>query len=94
MRQLLREHPQIRRNIIEFPELFANCRVIKLERNYRSTQPILERQYDDHPRRQPDLDVLQSVAARHNTLEEPLTDLTLEPHQAEERVDEGALLPG
>jgi len=50
-------------------------------------QPILERQYDDHPRRQPDLDVLQSVAARYNTLEEFLTDLTLEPHQAEERVD-------
>ena len=51
-------------------------------------QPILERQYDDHPRRQPDLDVLHSLAARYDSLEELLTDLTLEPHQAEERVDE------
>jgi len=53
-------------------------------------QPILERQYDDHPRRQPDLDVLRSVAARYGSLEEFLTDLTLEPHQAEERVDEAS----
>jgi len=29
------------RNILEFPEQFADCRVIKLEENFRSTQPIL-----------------------------------------------------
>jgi ATP-dependent DNA helicase UvrD/PcrA len=29
------------RNIMEFPERFAGARVIKLEENYRSTQPIL-----------------------------------------------------
>jgi len=29
------------RNIIAFPEEFADCRVIKLEENFRSTQPIL-----------------------------------------------------
>jgi DNA helicase-2/ATP-dependent DNA helicase PcrA len=30
------------RNILEFPESFEECRVIKLEENYRSTQPILD----------------------------------------------------
>jgi DNA helicase-2/ATP-dependent DNA helicase PcrA len=29
------------RNILDFPAQFAPCRVVKLERNYRSTQPIL-----------------------------------------------------
>ena len=29
------------RNILEFPEDFHGCKVIKLEENYRSTQPIL-----------------------------------------------------
>jgi len=29
------------RNILEFPEQFEDCRTIKLEENYRSTQPIL-----------------------------------------------------
>ena len=29
------------RNILEFPEQFPGCRVITLEENYRSTQPIL-----------------------------------------------------
>lgn len=29
------------RNILEFPEQFPGCRIIKLEENYRSTQPIL-----------------------------------------------------
>ncbi len=29
-------------NIFEFPEVFAGTRVVKLERNYRSTQPILD----------------------------------------------------
>ncbi len=28
-------------NIMRFPDAFRNCRVIKLEENYRSTQPIL-----------------------------------------------------
>jgi DNA helicase-2/ATP-dependent DNA helicase PcrA len=30
------------RNIIEFPELFPGARLIKIEQNYRSTQPILD----------------------------------------------------
>ncbi|MFN0158477.1 MAG: ATP-dependent helicase [Bacteroidota bacterium] len=29
------------RNILDFPETFAGCKLIKLEENYRSTQPIL-----------------------------------------------------
>ena len=29
------------RNILDFPEEFPGCRIIKLEENYRSTQPIL-----------------------------------------------------
>lgn len=29
-------------NIIEFPKIFAQCRIIKLERNYRSTSAILD----------------------------------------------------
>jgi DNA helicase-2/ATP-dependent DNA helicase PcrA len=29
------------KNILSFPEQFADCKVIKLEENYRSTQPIL-----------------------------------------------------
>jgi DNA helicase-2/ATP-dependent DNA helicase PcrA len=30
------------RNIMEFPRIFPDCRTIKLEQNYRSTQPILD----------------------------------------------------
>jgi len=30
------------RNILDFPEQFADTRIVKLEENYRSTQPILE----------------------------------------------------
>ena len=30
------------RNILEFPEAFPGCTIIKLEENYRSTQPILD----------------------------------------------------
>jgi DNA helicase-2/ATP-dependent DNA helicase PcrA len=30
------------RNIMEFPNLFAGTRIVKLEENYRSTQPILD----------------------------------------------------
>ena len=29
------------RNIMDFPRIFPNARIIKLEENYRSTQPIL-----------------------------------------------------
>lgn len=29
------------RNILDFPEEFPDCKIIKLEENYRSTQPIL-----------------------------------------------------
>jgi DNA helicase II / ATP-dependent DNA helicase PcrA len=29
------------RNILDFPEHFPGCRIVKLEENYRSTQPIL-----------------------------------------------------
>jgi DNA helicase-2/ATP-dependent DNA helicase PcrA len=29
------------RNILDFPEQFPGCKIIKLEENYRSTQPIL-----------------------------------------------------
>ncbi len=30
------------KNILEFPNLFPGCRIIKLERNYRTTQPNLD----------------------------------------------------
>ncbi len=30
------------RNILDYPEEFPGCRIIKLEENYRSTQPILD----------------------------------------------------
>ncbi|MGC8965916.1 MAG: UvrD-helicase domain-containing protein [Caldimicrobium sp.] len=30
------------RNIFEFPKLFPNTKIVKLEQNYRSTQPILD----------------------------------------------------
>ena len=30
------------KNILDFPEQFAGCKVVKLEENYRSTQPILD----------------------------------------------------
>src|SRR5690606_6229316 len=30
------------RNIFEFPQLFPNTHLLKLEQNYRSTQPILD----------------------------------------------------
>ena len=30
------------RNILDFPKIFENTRIIKLEQNYRSTQPILD----------------------------------------------------
>jgi len=30
------------RNILDFPEQFGECKIIKLEENYRSTQPILD----------------------------------------------------
>jgi DNA helicase-2/ATP-dependent DNA helicase PcrA len=30
------------RNILDFPEEFPECRIVKLEENYRSTQPILD----------------------------------------------------
>lgn len=30
------------KNILSFPEMFSGCHVIKLEENYRSTQPILD----------------------------------------------------
>jgi len=30
------------RNILDFPEAFPGCKVVKLEENYRSTQPILD----------------------------------------------------
>ena len=29
-------------NILEFPQAYPDCRIIRLEKNYRSTQPILE----------------------------------------------------
>jgi len=30
------------RNIMDFPQLFPGTRLVKLEENYRSTQPILD----------------------------------------------------
>ncbi len=30
------------RNILRFPDMFPGCRVIRLEENYRSTQPVLD----------------------------------------------------
>src|SRR3954465_10428144 len=30
------------RNMLEFPELFPNAELIKLEENFRSTQPVLD----------------------------------------------------
>ena len=41
--------------------------------------PILKDQYDDYPKRIRDLEHLQVMAERYSSLEEFLTDLTLEP---------------
>lgn len=47
-----------------------------IERFYR---PILQAHYDDHPRRQRDLDHLLTIAKRYKTAEELLADVALDP---------------
>ena len=45
-------------------------------------RPIMEARFDDYPRRLKDLDHLESLCARHGTLSEFLSEITLEPPQA------------
>ncbi len=45
-------------------------------------RPLMESRFDDYPRRQKDLDHLESLCARHGTLSEFLSEITLEPPQA------------
>ncbi|HKP85153.1 MAG TPA: UvrD-helicase domain-containing protein [Blastocatellia bacterium] len=47
-----------------------------IERFYR---PILQAHYDDHPRRQRDLEHLLTIAKRYKTAEELLADVALDP---------------
>ncbi|HTX17292.1 MAG TPA: ATP-dependent helicase [Bacteroidota bacterium] len=42
-------------------------------------EPILRRQYDDHPKRMKDLEMFQDIAERYSGMEEFLTDMALEP---------------
>ncbi len=84
------------RNILAFPKLNANCKIIKLEENYRSTQPILdlsnnlinkanekfEKRFDDHTKRMKDLDAFSGLANGFSSLEQMLQELTLEPLDA------------
>jgi DNA helicase-2/ATP-dependent DNA helicase PcrA len=51
-----------------------------VERFYR---PILQAHYDDHPRRQRDLDHLLTIAKRYKTTEELLADVALDPIDTE-----------
>jgi len=45
-------------------------------------RPLMEARFDDYPRRLKDLDHLESLCARHRTLSEFLSEITLEPPQA------------
>ena len=45
-------------------------------------RPLLEARFDDYPRRLKDLDHLESLCARHRSLSEFLSEITLEPPQA------------
>src|SRR6185503_21061631 len=44
--------------------------------------PLLKEQYDDYPKRLKDLDHLQTIAERYESLDSFLSDLTLEPPEA------------
>jgi DNA helicase-2/ATP-dependent DNA helicase PcrA len=45
----------------------------------RYYQPLLKRRYEDHIKRQKDLETLQNITERYKTTEELLADLALEP---------------
>ncbi len=45
-------------------------------------RPLMEARFDDYPRRLKDLDHLESLCARHRSLSEFLSEITLEPPQA------------
>jgi len=49
-------------------------------------EPVLRRQYDDHPRRAKDLEQLMMIMQRYRSLEEFLIDMALEPPSS--RVDD------
>lgn len=57
-----------------------------IERFYR---PILQSHYDDHPRRQRDLDHLLTIAKRYKAAEELLADVALDPIDLELAATEG-----
>jgi DNA helicase-2/ATP-dependent DNA helicase PcrA len=44
--------------------------------------PVLKRKYDDHPKRQKDLEQLLSIMIRYDELEDFLSDMALEPPSA------------
>jgi DNA helicase-2/ATP-dependent DNA helicase PcrA len=58
----------------------TRAKLSAVERFYR---PILQSHYDDHPRRQRDLDHLLTIAKRYKTAEELLADVALDPIDAE-----------
>ncbi|MEW6211157.1 MAG: UvrD-helicase domain-containing protein [Acidobacteriota bacterium] len=54
----------------------VRAQMTAIERFYR---PILEAAYDDHPRRQREMEHLVSIAKRYRTAEELLSDVALDP---------------
>lgn len=50
---------------------------VRLLREYYT--PILKNRYDDHPKREPDLEQLNIITEQFTSLEKFLTDMTLEP---------------
>ena len=52
--------------------------------------PLLEKNYEDHQNRLNDLETLEQIAGRYNNREEFLTDIAIEPPEAQQDVDTSA----
>lgn len=60
----------------------ASARITPAEKTYQILdyyEPILRKQYDDHPKRLKDLEMFQNIAERYSDMESFLTDMALEP---------------